>query len=154
MKKKEGICYRISKSIIDWLPHADNGCETCDLYTMNKKGKRKKTKKNENVGRPKSAGFWNELPLSQCCYDFVGEENLSAMASINQNLCKCLCCICQKLMMRPLLILPCEHGSCRSCIMEYVKGKPVIDTNCPSCAENITNIVVSSLLEAVVDSLR
>ena len=75
-------------------------------YTMNKKGKRKKTKKNENVGRPKSAGFWNELPLSQCCYDFVGEEDLSAMASINQNLCKCLCCICQKLMMRPLLILP------------------------------------------------
>ena len=38
--------------------------------------------------------------------------------------------------------------------MEYVKGKPVIDTNCPLCAENITNIVVSSLLEAVVDSLR
>ena len=37
MKKKEGICYRIPKSIIAWLPHADNGCETCDLYTMNKK---------------------------------------------------------------------------------------------------------------------
>ena len=46
-EKKEGISYRISKSIIDWLPHADNGCETCDLYTMNKKGKRKKTKKKE-----------------------------------------------------------------------------------------------------------
>ena len=51
MKKKKVICYRISKSIIDWLPHADNGCETLYIthYTMNKKGKRKKTKKNENL---------------------------------------------------------------------------------------------------------
>ena len=63
------------KSIIDWLPHADNGCETCDLYTMNKKGKGRRLRKRKMVDDQNPQVFWNELPLSQCCYDFVGEED-------------------------------------------------------------------------------
>ena len=157
-KEKQGINFNTTNKPLLWTPHSNNNCETCQRYDTRKKGRQGK-KTSMSKGRPKSIGMWDisNIPISNQCYSFVNEVNLTTLVSINQNLPKCLCYICKQLIRGPLLLKKnCQHVTCRSCFLEYIKGKPVKDTVCPECKQLITpeDVVLSPILEALIDSLR
>ena len=68
---------------------------------------------------------------------------------------QCICTYCSKIMVSPLLFRVCEHGSCRSCFMDYNFKKPVCETMCPKCSTPIsaTDLIASGLLQRLIDKL-
>jgi pSer/pThr/pTyr-binding forkhead associated (FHA) protein len=59
-----------------------------------------------------------------------------------------LCCICQDVMHRPAILLPCLHSCCAACISEW----RVRSNDCPHCREKMEECRINHQLVSVIEA--
>ena len=90
---------------VDMDTHSNNDWNMPKLSRREIEKTREKSSMSQ--GRSKSIGMWDisNIPVPNHYYSFV---NLTTLSSINQNLSKCLCCICKQLIRSSLLHMTCD----------------------------------------------
>ena len=51
----------------------------------------------------------------------------------NPHLPFCICKLCNNIIRRPTIVVPCEHSFCLPCIIPTVEGKLLTEAKCPTC---------------------
>ncbi|KAL1664242.1 hypothetical protein GGF50DRAFT_55299 [Schizophyllum commune] len=60
------------------------------------------------------------------------------------------CGCCSDLVINPVIVLPCQHFFCGSCVVQWIKNG---GTNCPACRSVSTSVAPFRTMAAVVDTL-
>jgi hypothetical protein len=110
--------------------------------------------KGKSCGRPKTI-VWsnNDVPKID---DIDYKVSLARVRQQNSHIEQCICIYCEEIIVGPIL-LPCEHGSCRSCFLKNNFKTPITGTPCVKCNTVITSatdIKASGLLQKLIDYLN
>ncbi|KAL1745127.1 hypothetical protein HDZ31DRAFT_63458 [Schizophyllum fasciatum] len=60
------------------------------------------------------------------------------------------CGCCSDLVINPVIVLPCQHFFCGSCVVQWIKNG---GTNCPGCRSVSASVAPFRTMQAVVDTL-
>ena len=72
----------------------------------------------------------------------------------NPHLKFCTCFLCQDIIRRPILLVPCEHVFCMTCLIPKVEGTLKSDSKCPQCSTLIEDITSSKNTVELTKSLK
>ena len=74
--------------------------------------------------------------------------------SINPHIKLCLCPLCDNIVMRAMMFIPCQHTFCLGCIIPKIRGQPQNNVKCFVCEQQVNTICASKRIEDLVRTLN